>query len=66
MEQLHEMGLIWGDGKPHNVVIDGDGDAWLIDFGGGWTKGWVDENLRGTKEGDEQAVNRIVKFLELT
>lgn len=25
VEQLHEMRLVWGDGKPSNVIID-DGD----------------------------------------
>ncbi|TVY41275.1 hypothetical protein LOCC1_G006473 [Lachnellula occidentalis] len=61
---MHEIGVVWGDGKPHNVLIHKDtDDAWLIDFGGGWTDGWVDENLRETREGDEQATGRIAEFL---
>lgn len=32
---LHEIGVIWGDGKPHNVLIHKEtDDAWVIDFGG--------------------------------
>ncbi|KAH8756130.1 hypothetical protein F5883DRAFT_570416 [Diaporthe sp. PMI_573] len=64
VEALHRIGVIWGDGKPSNVVIDLNNDAWLIDFGGGWSKAWVDEELQSTVEGDQQAVARILDFLE--
>ncbi|KAF2999190.1 hypothetical protein E8E14_006418 [Neopestalotiopsis sp. 37M] len=43
VEQLHEIDVIWGDGKPCNVIIDNNQDAWLIDFDGGYTDGWVDK-----------------------
>jgi len=62
---LHEIDIVWGDGKPSNVVIDQADNAWLIDFGGGWTEGWVDEEFAGTERGDDQAVERIAKFLGL-
>ncbi|RDL39151.1 Uncharacterized protein BP5553_03491 [Venustampulla echinocandica] len=53
---MHEIGVVWGNGKPRNVLIHKDtDDAWLIDFGGGWTDGWVDEDLKETREGDEQS-----------
>jgi serine/threonine protein kinase len=65
VDQLHEIGVIWGDGKASNVIIDKDDIAWLIDFGGGWTDGWVDEKLADTVEGDEQAVTNIMKFLNI-
>lgn len=39
------------------------GDLWLIDFGGGWTDGWVDQDKQGTMEGDDQAVRKIVEAL---
>ncbi|KAL5611339.1 hypothetical protein FOBRF1_007456 [Fusarium oxysporum] len=32
---LHEHGLVWGDGKSSNIIIDEQDNAWLIDFGGG-------------------------------
>jgi hypothetical protein len=63
---LHEIGVVWGDGKPANVLIhQKTDDAWLIDFGGSWTDGWVDRELRETREGDEQAVKRILDFLQV-
>jgi hypothetical protein len=34
-------------------------DAWLIDFGGSWTDGWVGQDLSETKEGYLQAVRKI-------
>lgn len=64
VDLLHEIRVVWGDGKPHNVLIHRDtDDAWLIDFGGSWTDGWVDAELMETVEGDEQAVRRILHFL---
>ncbi|KAF5540000.1 hypothetical protein FMEXI_8650 [Fusarium mexicanum] len=63
VELLHQNGLVWGDGKPSNIIIDDKDDAWLVDFGGGYTQGWVDEELMDTKEGDEQALQRIIELL---
>jgi tRNA A-37 threonylcarbamoyl transferase component Bud32 len=60
---LHEWGLVWGDGKPSNIIIDERDDAWLIDFGGGFTDGWVDKELAETIKGDDQALAKIVKAL---
>lgn len=66
VDSLHKVDIVWGDAKPSNVVIDDlDNDAWLIDFGGGWTEGWVDKNLQNTKAGDQQAVERMLKFLDV-
>lgn len=45
-------------------MIDLNNDAWLIDFGGGWSEGWVDENLQNTVEGDQQGLKRILEFLD--
>lgn len=64
---LHSHGIIWGDGKADNVLIHPHTDeAWLIDFGGGNTEGWVDENLAGTSAGDNQAVEKIHEFLHIS
>lgn len=60
---LHEAGVVWGDAKPDNVMVDGDDNAWLIDLGGGYTEGWVDNDKAGTKEGDLQGVASIEKYL---
>jgi hypothetical protein len=45
--------------------VDDRDDAWLIDFGGGWTRGWLDESLAGTYDGNYQAIQRIYGFLGL-
>lgn len=60
LRRLHEAGVVWGDAKTDNVLIDGENNAWIIDFGGGYTRGWVDENLANTMEGDEQGLSRII------
>ena len=65
VEFLHQIGVVWGDGKADNVLVDTENNAWLIDFGGGWTRGWVDESLAGTYDGDKQAIDRIHAFLGL-
>ncbi|KAK4243135.1 hypothetical protein C7999DRAFT_44982 [Corynascus novoguineensis] len=62
-EQLHNAGLVWGDAKVENVMIDKNNDAWLIDFGGGYTEGWVDEDKTGAIEGDSQGLAKIVDHL---
>ncbi|KAI1357639.1 hypothetical protein F5Y08DRAFT_323866 [Xylaria arbuscula] len=64
VHQLHKLGLVWGDGKPHNIIIDEKEDAWLIDFGGGWTNKWVPEELADTPEGDEHALKKILEYLQ--
>ena len=62
---LHARGTIWSDGKASNVIINEQDDAWLIDFGVGWTDGWVSEVLTDTVEGDEQPISKIGEFLEV-
>ncbi|KIH88701.1 hypothetical protein SPBR_07368 [Sporothrix brasiliensis 5110] len=60
---LHKAGVVWGDAKPDNVMVDGSDNAWLIDLGGGFTEGWVDKEKAGTKEGDLQGVAKIEEYL---
>lgn len=61
--RLHAAGVVWGDAKHENVLVDMAGDAWLVDFGGSYTRGWVDEERRETVEGDLQGLGRIEEWL---
>jgi hypothetical protein len=63
LSALHSCGIVWGDAKPDNILIDKHGDAWIIDFGGGHTRRWVDDDLAGTVQGDLQGLRRILDFI---
>ncbi|KAM5378789.1 hypothetical protein ACJZ2D_004262 [Fusarium nematophilum] len=63
VELLHIAGIIWGNVKADNVLIDDRDDAWVIDFSGGYTEGWVDKEHAGTLEGDEQGLSKIIEFI---
>lgn len=60
---LHHHGIVWGDVKPDNVLIDREQNSWLIDFGGGFNSGYVDEDVVETIEGDIQGVSRMEETL---
>lgn len=63
LTHLHEAGIVWGDCKAANILIDADNDPWIIDFGGSYTRGWVDKDLAGTIEGDKQGLSRIMDYI---
>lgn len=54
VQSLHQFGVIW---------VDANDSAWLIDFVGGWTDGWIDEHLAGTIGGGTQPVENIETLL---
>ncbi|KAL2274490.1 hypothetical protein FJTKL_03161 [Diaporthe vaccinii] len=60
---LHENGIIWGDAKADNFVVDAEENLWIIDFGGSYTEGWVDPEIAETKKGDNMGVKKIVNAL---
>ncbi|CAG8885699.1 unnamed protein product [Penicillium egyptiacum] len=43
LKHFHSHNIIWGDAKAANVLIDINKDACLVNFGGGYTKGWVEK-----------------------
>jgi len=61
--ELHGVGVVWGDAKPGNVLIDTADNAWIVDFGGGYTEGWVDKEKTGTIEGDLQGMANISSWI---
>lgn len=60
---LHENGIVWGDAKADNFVVDAEENLWIIDFGGSYTEGWVDPEIAETKQGDNMGVQKIVNAL---
>lgn len=63
VDELHRVGSIWGDAKPQNILIDKEDNAWVTDFEGGYTHGWVDPDKAGTVEGDLQGLQRTIRFI---
>ncbi|KPI37076.1 uncharacterized protein AB675_3648 [Cyphellophora attinorum] len=63
IDLLHENGIVWGDAKADNFLVDKKNELWVIDFGGSYTEGWVDPELNETVEGDNMGVDRIVNGL---
>lgn len=62
---LHEVDVIWGDARLENMLIDNESDdCYLVDFGGRQPDGRVDEKLKESREGDAQALKKIVEFLK--
>ncbi|KNG82849.1 hypothetical protein ANOM_008635 [Aspergillus nomiae NRRL 13137] len=62
--KLHEAGIVWGDAKAANILIDSKDNAWIIDFGGGFTEGWVEKSQMDTIEGDLTALVIIEELLQ--
>lgn len=61
VKQLHEAGIIWGNATADNILIDVNDDAWVVDFGGGYTKGWVSEHNMETELGDSEGTLQILE-----
>jgi hypothetical protein len=59
VHELHRHNIIWGDVNVHNIFIDADANAWVIDFGGHCNVQFVDEELMESYDGDRQGLRRI-------
>lgn len=64
VQRLQASGIIWGDAKPDNILAGTDQNFWMVDFWGGYTRGWVDGDKAQTFEGDLQALSKIVDFVK--
>ncbi|KAF5611337.1 kinase-like domain protein [Fusarium tjaetaba] len=60
---LHGAGIVWGDVKAENVLVDQDNNSWVTDFGGGYTRGWVDKEVAETMEGDRMGMEKLREFI---
>lgn len=64
IQKLHAAGVILGESKAENILVDKDDNISIIDFGWSYTRGWVDPEKAGTEEGDLQGLGRITELLE--
>lgn len=60
---LHKHNVIWGDAKADNFLVDENDKLWIIDFGGSYTEGWIDPEIKETIEGDDMAMEKITNAL---
>ncbi|OAA70251.1 Serine/threonine-protein kinase-like domain protein [Cordyceps fumosorosea ARSEF 2679] len=63
ISSLHKNGIVWGDAKPDNILIDQNQNAWIIYFGGGYSEAWVPKDLAGTMNGDLVALAKVVDYI---
>jgi serine/threonine protein kinase len=63
VSMLHKLGVVWGDVKADNVLIDNKGDAIVIDSGGGFTYRWVNITRARTVEGDLQGLGNLKDYI---
>jgi len=60
---LYEPRIIWGNTKLDHVLIDMNNNKWIVSFGTGYTRGFVDREKSGTIEGDLQGLEEIAEYV---
>lgn len=63
LAKLHRAGIVWGDVKAENVLVDREDNVWITDFGGGYTEGWVERQMAGTLEGDLAGMAKLREYV---
>ena len=63
MKRLHDCGILWGDVKPDNVIVNADEDAVVVDFGGGYTPEYIAPELQQTMQGDLVGLDHMAKTM---
>ncbi|CAD6455621.1 e56ce9bb-3deb-43ec-b87d-119ea7533f28 [Sclerotinia trifoliorum] len=58
-DEIHQEGIVWGDAKPDNILIDQNDNLIVLDFDGGRTEGWVEAEYMDTMVGDHLAIAKI-------
>ena len=66
VNELHAAGIVWGDVKPENVLVDGQDNVWIIKFGGGYTPGWFDKEVAENRRGDLAGIVKLREFITRT
>ena len=61
VHNMHKIGLVLGDAKPVNVLVDHEDKLWVIDMNNSYTVQWVDADMRDSKEWNLQGLDRIYR-----
>ena len=57
--------MVWGDVKPDNIMIEKESNhVMLVDFGGGFSTGWIENRLQDTEAGDLQGLSRVLEYID--
>ncbi|KAI6812387.1 hypothetical protein KC340_g16976 [Hortaea werneckii] len=64
LQKLHQSDIIWGDVNAHNILIDRQNDAWVIDLDGGSRPDNQLEPTEANKDLEREAVREMFATLK--
>ncbi|RMX86800.1 hypothetical protein D0869_02817 [Hortaea werneckii] len=64
LRKLHKSDIIWGDVNAHNVLIDRQNDAWIIDLDGGSRPDHQLQPSEANKDAERDAVREMFATLK--